>query len=148
MRSSGRSLHEVRVCEEMTALPDAAEARTMLLQVKQHIDPLLAARGWRIERLIEICCCDRRNMGTTLGIGLTTHTNAGSCVLFASFFSSFLTARGRLARRRLVSIRRVGVCGGGGGAPAAAAEVARALAARTQHRSGDSRDDAHYHRPV
>ena len=34
-------------------------ARKMLLELKAHCDPLLKARGWRCERLVEMCCCTR-----------------------------------------------------------------------------------------
>ena len=40
-----------------------------MLRVKEHADNVLKARGWKVKRLIEICCCERKNMGTNLGVG-------------------------------------------------------------------------------
>ena len=54
--------------EEIKKLPDADKARAALLLVKEHADNLLRARGWRVKRLIEICCCERKNMGSNLGV--------------------------------------------------------------------------------
>ena len=51
--------------QEVKKIDDAPAARKMLLELKRHCDPLLQARGWRCERLVEMCCCTRdgRNPG-------------------------------------------------------------------------------------
>ena len=50
---------------EVKSIDDAAEARKVLLELKRHCDPLCQARGWRVERLVEMCCCTRdgKNLG-------------------------------------------------------------------------------------
>ena len=55
--------------EEIKKIPNSDEARKLLLRVKEHADNVLKARGWKVKRLIEICCCERKNMGTNLGVG-------------------------------------------------------------------------------
>ena len=55
--------------EEIKKIPNSDEARKLLLRVKEHADNVLRARGWKVKRLIEICCCERKNMGANLGVG-------------------------------------------------------------------------------
>jgi len=55
--------------EEIKKIDNSAEARKLLLRVKEHADNVLKARGWRVKNLIEICCCEKKNMGTNLGVG-------------------------------------------------------------------------------
>ena len=59
---AGDGIAEVR---EVKSIDDAAEARKVLLELKRHCDPLCQARGWRVERLVEMCCCTRdgKNLG-------------------------------------------------------------------------------------
>ena len=65
----GAGANNVWKVQEIERLPDSDKARAMLLEVKTHADALLKARGWRVKNLIEICCCERKNMGTKLGVG-------------------------------------------------------------------------------
>lgn len=48
-------------------LPDADRALAMLEELKRHCEPILRARGWRVLRLYEICCCTAG--GKNLGVG-------------------------------------------------------------------------------
>mmetsp|Transcript_13702 Transcript_13702/g.18272 ORF Transcript_13702/g.18272 Transcript_13702/m.18272 type:complete len:382 (-) Transcript_13702:106-1251(-) len=54
---------------EMKNIENSDAARKLLLDIKQEVDLVLKARGLGVNRLIEMCCCDRRNLGTNLGVG-------------------------------------------------------------------------------
>lgn len=58
----------VGAVEEVARISDSGRARDLLLEIKRHADPLLTARGWYVKRLVEMCCCERRHMGTNLGV--------------------------------------------------------------------------------
>ena len=57
----------VHAVDHIKKLPDADKAREILEQCKRHIDPLLRARGWKVLKLYEICCCT--SGGKNLGVG-------------------------------------------------------------------------------
>ena len=54
-------------CDCVKKLPDADKALEMLHEVKRHADALLKARGWRVKRLYEICCCTSGGRNTGVG---------------------------------------------------------------------------------
>jgi hypothetical protein len=53
--------------DHVKKLPDADRALAMLQELKRHCDPILRARGWRVLKLYEICCCTAG--GKNLGVG-------------------------------------------------------------------------------
>eukprot|EP00444_Apocalathium_aciculiferum_P045570 CAMPEP_0183526546 /NCGR_PEP_ID=MMETSP0371-20130417/21399_1 /TAXON_ID=268820 /ORGANISM="Peridinium aciculiferum, Strain PAER-2" /LENGTH=176 /DNA_ID=CAMNT_0025725915 /DNA_START=64 /DNA_END=590 /DNA_ORIENTATION=- len=55
--SASSSTHGVLQVEHATALPEADRARALLDDVRRHAEPVLRARGWRVRRLAELCCC-------------------------------------------------------------------------------------------
>lgn len=55
--SSLASQNNVWEVRHVSKLPDNGKALAMLRELKLHIDPLLKARGFRVKRLYEICCC-------------------------------------------------------------------------------------------
>ena len=59
--------HCVHAIDHVKKLPDADKARAMLEECARHIRPLLQARGWRVLKLYEICCCTAG--GKNLGVG-------------------------------------------------------------------------------
>ena len=65
--SADPSDHCVHAVDHVKKLPDADRAAEILQEIKRHADPLLRARGWRVKRLYEICCCT--SGGRNLGVG-------------------------------------------------------------------------------
>ena len=63
-------MNRVVEIQENTKLDDAPAARAMLARLKRHCDPVLRARGWRCEKLVEMCCCTRDGANASV---------AGSC---------------------------------------------------------------------
>ena len=57
----------VHAIDHIKKLPDADRALEMMQELKRHIDPLLKARGWKVLRCYEICCCT--SGGKNLGVG-------------------------------------------------------------------------------
>ena len=57
----------VMACDHIQKLPDADRAAAILAEVKRHAEPILAARGWRVKRLYEMCCCT--SGGKNLSVG-------------------------------------------------------------------------------
>lgn len=47
----------VLAVEHAATLPSADAALDMLQQIRRHAEPVLKARGWRVNRLVEMCCC-------------------------------------------------------------------------------------------
>ena len=69
---------EVGRLEEMKSIPDSDRALAILKEVKATAEPVLKARGWSVGRLIEMCCCDRRNMGMNLQVGGWCRSHGGT----------------------------------------------------------------------
>ena len=59
--------HCVHCVDHIKKLPDADKAQKLLEEMARHINPLLKARGWRVLKLYEICCCTAG--GKNLGVG-------------------------------------------------------------------------------
>lgn len=57
----------VKTCDHIKKLPDADRAASMLQELKRHAEPILLARGWRVTRLYEMCCCTAG--GKNLAVG-------------------------------------------------------------------------------
>ena len=53
--------------DHIKKLPDHQRARDTLEECARHVNPLLKARGWRVLKLYEICCCTAG--GRNLGVG-------------------------------------------------------------------------------
>ena len=53
--------------DHIKKLPDHQRARDTLEECARHVNPLLKARGWRVNKLYEICCCTAG--GKNLGVG-------------------------------------------------------------------------------
>ena len=77
---SSTSDHCVHQVDHIKKLPDANKAAELLQEIKRHADPLLRARGWRVKKLYEICCCTSggKNVGVggfcvPAGDGVTSH---------------------------------------------------------------------------
>jgi len=77
---SSASDHCVHQVDHIKKLPDANKAAELLQEIKRHADPLLRARGWRVNKLYEICCCTSggKNVGVggfcvPAGDGITSH---------------------------------------------------------------------------
>ena len=77
---SSTSDHCVHQVDHIKKLPDANQAAELLQEIKRHADPLLRARGWRVKKLYEICCCTSggKNVGVggfcvPAGDGVTSH---------------------------------------------------------------------------
>ena len=68
-KAKASSTNELGVwqCDCVKKLPDADKALEMLHEVKRHADALLKARGWRVKRLYEICCCTSGGRNTGVG---------------------------------------------------------------------------------
>ena len=68
-KAKASSTNELGVwqCDCVKKLPDADKALEMLHEVKLHADALLKARGWRVKRLYEICCCTSGGRNTGVG---------------------------------------------------------------------------------
>ena len=64
---SSTSDHCVHQVDHIKKLPDANKAAELLQEIKRHADPLLRARGWRVKKLYEICCCT--SGGKNVGVG-------------------------------------------------------------------------------
>ena len=59
--------HCVHAIDHIKKLPDADKARALLEELARHVKPILQARGWRVLKLYEICCCT--SGGKNLGVG-------------------------------------------------------------------------------
>lgn len=59
--------HSVHKIDHIKKLPEADKALKMLEEIKRHADPLLQARGWRVLKLYEICCCSAGGKNTRIG---------------------------------------------------------------------------------
>ena len=57
----------VHALDHISRLPDADKARQQLEELKRHIDPILRARGLRVLKCYEICCCT--SGGKNLSVG-------------------------------------------------------------------------------
>ena len=77
---AGDGIAEVR---EVKSIDDAAEARKVLLELKRHCDPLCQARGWRVERLVEMCCCTRDGANAAVAGSCHARGDARSAVRIA-----------------------------------------------------------------
>jgi hypothetical protein len=64
--SKDARLHEcVHAIDHVKKLPDSEKALTLLKELSRHITPILRARGWKVLKLYEICCCTAggKNLG-------------------------------------------------------------------------------------
>jgi uncharacterized membrane protein YgcG len=57
----------VAACDHIKKLPDADRAAAMLQELKRHAEPILFARGWRVTRLYEMCCCTAGGKNLSVG---------------------------------------------------------------------------------
>jgi hypothetical protein len=57
----------VHKLDHISRLPDADKAKQQLEELKRHIDPILRARGLRVLKCYEICCCT--SGGKNLSVG-------------------------------------------------------------------------------
>ena len=47
----------IGTCSHIKKLPNSEKAEELLQELKRHCTPVLTARGWRVHKLYEICCC-------------------------------------------------------------------------------------------
>ena len=64
--SSGTS-HCIQSCDHIRKLPNSDDALRLLHELKCHVDPILAARKWRVQKLYEVCCCTAGGKNTSVG---------------------------------------------------------------------------------
>ena len=57
----------VHAIDHIKKLSEAERARSLLEELARHINPILKARGWKVLKLYEICCCT--SGGKNLGVG-------------------------------------------------------------------------------
>ena len=50
-------------------LPSAERAAELLEELARHVQPVLKARGWKVLKLDEICCCTRGRLDKNLSVG-------------------------------------------------------------------------------
>ena len=57
----------VHALDHIKKLPEAERAAQMLKELKRHVDPVLAANGWKVNKLYEICCCTAGGKNLSVG---------------------------------------------------------------------------------
>ena len=66
-RSGEGTLNCIHACHVVKKLGDADKALEILHAIKRTIDPLLHARGFRVLKLYEICCCTAGGKNLSVG---------------------------------------------------------------------------------
>ena len=66
-RSGEGALNCIHACHVVKKLGDADKALEILHAIKRTIDPLLHARGFRVLKLYEICCCTAGGKNLSVG---------------------------------------------------------------------------------